>query len=282
MAPPPANLPLTQRLAALAQTLQFAWFIGHFILIAGTAKYTLAWITFHGYRSNIAYRFVFLSAVTTYGIVVYKTLRSRIKQRAGPISPLALAADENVQYLVLGLVWLFSPRYILATLPYSIYSFFHVATYARANLIPAISPPKAAPAAEAAPGAKSTSHPVAEMIGRFVKEYYDASMSVVATLEISLWLSLCLSALMFQRRSWILLPIYTGFLRARFSQSVHVQNSFAQLEVKLDNLMGNQGTPPAVRQAWDVIKNASRQFYLMTDLTRYVNGAGAAAPKKSS
>lgn len=105
-------------------------------------------------------------------------------------------------------------------------------------------------------------------------------MSVVATLEILLWLSLWFSALLFQRRSWILLPIYTAFLRARFTQSVHVQNSFAQLEVNIDNLMGNQGTPPAVRQAWDITKNTSRQFYAMTDLTHYVNGA--AAPKKSS
>lgn len=282
MAPPPANLPLGQRLLALAQTLQFAWFVGHFILIAATAKYTLAWITFKGYRSNIAYRFVFLAAVATYGIVVYKTLRARLKQRVAQISPLALAADENVQYLILGLVWFFSPRYILATLPYSIYSFFHVATYARANLIPTIFPPKAAPAADAAPGSKpaSASHPLADAIGRFVKEYYDASMSVVATLEILLWLSLWFSALLFQRRSWILLPIYTAFLRARFTQSVHVQNSFAQLEVNIDNLMGNQGTPPAVRQAWDITKNTSRQFYAMTDLTHYVNGA--AAPKKSS
>ncbi|KLU82310.1 hypothetical protein, variant [Magnaporthiopsis poae ATCC 64411] len=263
--------------------LTFRFNFSHSILIAATAKYTLAWIAFKGYRSNIAYRFVFLAAVATYGIVVYKTLRARLKQQRGAqTSPLALAADENVQYLILGLVWLFSPRYILATLPYSIYSFFHVATYARAALIPAISPPKAAPAADAAPGSKpaSASHPLSDAIGRFVKEYYDASMSVVATLEILLWSSLCFSALLFQRRSWILLPIYTAFLRARFTQSVHVQNSFAHLEAKIDNLMGNQGTPPAVRQAWDILKNTSRQFYVMTDLTRYVNGA--AAPKKSS
>ncbi|TLS27718.1 hypothetical protein PpBr36_01442 [Pyricularia pennisetigena] len=277
--PPPASLPLPQRLAALAQTLQFAWFVGHFVLIAATVKYSLSWIAMKGYRSNIAYRFIFLSAAVTYGIVVYKTLRARAKQRAPQISPLALAADENVQYLVLALIWLFSPRYILATLPYGIYSFFHVATYMRANLIPVVFPPKPA-AADSADG-KPAAHPIADMIGRFVKEYYDASMSVVASLEILLWGSVFLSALLFQRRSWILLPLYTAFLRARYSQSIHVQNSFAKLEANVENLLGNQGTPPAARQAWQAIKNGGRQFYLATDINRYIGGA-AAPPKKTS
>lgn len=62
-----------------------------------------------GYRSNISYRFIFLSAAVTYGIVVYKTLRARAKQRAPQISPLALAADENVQYLGMDLLFFAVP-----------------------------------------------------------------------------------------------------------------------------------------------------------------------------
>src|SRR3569833_1832937 len=86
----------------------------------------------------------------------------------------------------MALVWLFSPQYPLAMLPYGIYSVFHVATYTRANLIPTIIPPKPiAPAAGAYPNAKPqyTTHPVADAIGNFVKEYYDMSLSVVSSLE---------------------------------------------------------------------------------------------------
>lgn len=183
----------------------------------------------------------------------------------------------------MALVWLFSPQYPLAMLPYCIYSVFHVATYTRANLIPTIQPPKATPPpAGSSPNAKPlyAPNPIGDKIGAFVKEYYDASMSVVSGLEILLWIRLFLAALLFQRRSWILIAIYTLFLRARFAQSTHVQSSFAQLEARVDSLVGAQGTPPAAKQAWDTVKGGARSFHGLTDVSRYASGA--AAPKKTS
>lgn len=180
----------------------------------------------------------------------------------------------------MALVWLFMPQYPLAMIPYCIYSVFHVATYARSNLIPTIAPTK--PAAGASPAAKPqyTQHPIAEAIGNFVKEYYDMSMSVVSGLEILLWVRLLLSAVVFQRRSWILLGVYTVFLRARFAQSTHIQNSFSLLEARVDSMVGAQGTPPVARNVWEGVKGGARQFHQVTDVNRYVNGA--AAPKKTS
>ena len=182
----------------------------------------------------------------------------------------------------MALVWLVMPQYPLAMLPYSIYSVFHVATYTRANLIPTIIPPKViAPATS--PNAKPTysSHPLSDAIGGFVKSYYDMSMSVVSGLEILLWVRLLLSAILFQRRSWILIAVYTAFLRARFAQSSHVQNSFTQIEARVDNLVGAQGTPPQARQVWEGIKGGARQFHAATDVNKYVNGAAVPAKKTS-
>ncbi|CCF34217.1 endoplasmic reticulum protein [Colletotrichum higginsianum] len=105
-------------------------------------------------------------------------------------------------------------------------------------------------------------------------------MSVVSSLEISLWVRLLVSAITFQRRSWILIAIYTAFLRARFSQSTHVQNSLAVFESRVDSAVGNQGTPPAARQAWETVKGGARQFYAYTDPNRYIGGASV--PKKTS
>lgn len=50
--------------------------------------------------AQVSYRTAFIAAAVTYGIVVYKTMRARAKTgaRAAP-SPLALLADENIQYL---------------------------------------------------------------------------------------------------------------------------------------------------------------------------------------
>lgn len=229
--------------------------------------------------------------------MVYKTFKARAKSGratpAGAAGAVGLLTDENVQYLLMALVWLYSRQFILAMLPYTIYSVFHVATYTRTNLIPTLAPPKqVAPAPAAAAGASPTAsatsaakptyatHPVAESIGKFVKQYYDSSMSVVALLEIVLWGRLLLSAITFSKGSWILLAVYTAFLRARFAQSTHVQSTFGQIEARIDNLTGAQGMNPVVRQVWDTVKNGVRQVYAATDLQKYVGG-GAAAPRKT-
>ena len=167
-------------------------------------------------------------------------------------------------------------------LPFGVYSVFHVATYTRTNLLPTIQPPQQTAPAGQSPGGKPTfaPNPTADMIGKFVKEYYDASMGLVAILEIFLWVRILLSAILFTRGSWILIIIYTAFLRARFAQSSFVQAQFRQLEARIDSLVGGQSTPPAARQVWEGIKGASRSFHDATDVGHYVNGA--APPKKAS
>lgn len=181
----------------------------------------------------------------------------------------------------MAIVWLFAPQYPLAMLPFGIYSIFHVATYTRTNLLPTIQPPQVVTAAS--PGGKPVykANPTADMIGKFVKEYYDASMGLVAILEILLWGRLLLSAITFSRGSWILIVIYTAFLRARFAQSSFVQGQFGNLEARIDALVGAQSTPPVARQVWDKIKAFTRQFHDLSDIGKYVGGP-AAAPKKTS
>lgn len=288
MAPPPpsAALPLTQRLLALAQTLQFAWFVGHMTLLFCILRYSLSYITFNYYSgwARFSYRTAFISAAVTYGIVVYKAFRARARAVArggAPVSLSSIMTDENIreniQYLAMALVWLFSPQYPLAMLPFGVYSVFHVATYTRTNLIPTLQPP---PAAAASPNGKPKSNATADTIGKFVKEYYDASMGLVALLEILLWGRILLSAIVFARYSWILLTIYTAFLRARFAQSAFVRGQFSRLEARTDSLVGAQSTPPAARQVWESIKSAARTFHDATDLTRYISGP--APPKKAS
>ncbi|PVH93854.1 hypothetical protein DM02DRAFT_540650 [Periconia macrospinosa] len=272
--PPPATLPLGQRLAALAQTLQFAWFAGHVSLLLSALRYGLSYITFNTSSKMAAftYRVAFLSATVTYGIVVYKAYRARM--RAGKQSGvLSLLTDENVQYLIMALVWLFSRQIPAAILPFAVYSVFHVATYARSNLIPTLQP------ASSTPGAKPQSA-AAEFIGKFVKDYYDGSMTLVAVLEIVLWFRVLGSALLFQTGSWILLAVYTVFFRARYAQSPFVQGAITQLTARLDAQLANQSIPPAARQGWATFKNIVRQASDATDIRKYVGGQQS-APKKA-
>jgi len=275
--PPPASLPLGQRLAALAQTLQFAWFAGHVTLLLATLRYSLSYLTFNYYSrwASFTYRVAFLSACVTYGIVVYKAYRARMRagKQGGVV---ALAADENVQYLVMALIWLFSRQIPLAVLPFAVYSVFHVATYVRSNLLPTIQPPPATAA-----GSKPAASGASEAIGRFVKEYYDGSMTLVAMLEIALWFRVVGSALLFQKGSWVLLLVYTVFFRARVAQSGFVQEAISQLTARVDVQLANQSTPPAARQGWATFKNVVRQAADATDIRRYVGGQPGTAPKKA-
>ncbi|KAL8859247.1 MAG: hypothetical protein Q9178_004185 [Gyalolechia marmorata] len=283
--PPPASMPLQQRLLHLAQTLQFGWFVGHLTLLFCSLRYSLSYITFNYYSrwARFSYRTAFVAAAATYGIVVYKAYRARSRQgtRQQP-GALALLGDENVQYLLMALVWLFGRQIPLALLPFTVYSVFHVATYTRANLIPTFQPPQQSPAGGASPGGRpaTKSSPLADTIGRFVKEYYDASMTLVASLEIFLWFRVLGSAIIFTKGSWILLAIYTVFVRARYSQSSFVQGAIGQGVARVDALVANQSTPPAGRQAWETVKGLGRQATDATDINRYVGSKGQ-APKKA-
>ena len=193
----------------------------------------------------------------------------------------SLLKPSTDKITVMALIWLYSYQIPLALLPYAVYSVFHVATYTRTNLIPTITPLQGA-AATATPdknGAKPSSSPLADNIGRFVKQYYDASMTLVAGLEITLWLRLLLSAFSFAKGTWVLLLVYTVFFRSRYSQSAFVQGAFHGVAARIDALVANQSTPPQARQAWRGTKGLVRQATELTDLRRYTGASST--PKKA-
>lgn len=181
----------------------------------------------------------------------------------------------------MALVWLYSRQIILALLPFSVYSVFHVATYSRMYLIPTLQPPAQGTSGGASPSSPSSKpagkqSALAETIGRFIKQYYDASMGVVASLEILLLLRLVLSAVTFSKGSWVLLVIYLAFFRARYAQSSFVQQAVRQLTARADASVSHQGTPPQLRQGWEALKGVVRQGYEATDIGRYISGPTAA------
>ncbi|RPA73826.1 hypothetical protein BJ508DRAFT_215920 [Ascobolus immersus RN42] len=273
MAPPAVNhqQPLQQRVLAIAQTLQFGWFIGHLLFLLSTLRYTFAAIKFNtsSTGARFSYRLAFISAAVTYGIVVFKAYKARAARGTG-LQPQALLADENVQYLILALVWLFSKPIFYALLPYAVYSTFHFLTYLRTNLLPALMPPP--PAAAAAAGAvpadgslrKGPQPPLAEAIGRFVKQNYDASMHLVSRLELALWARVFFGTLIFSN-SWILLVVYSVFVRVRYAQSQFMRSAVAYMERFFDGLLADQRVPAGVRNGWGAFKGVIRTVGDKTD-----------------
>jgi hypothetical protein len=163
--------------------------------------------------------------------------------------------------LAMALIWLWSRQIPLAVLPFAVYSIFHVATYTRSNLLPTLQPQPAVAAGE-----KPKSSGLADTIGNFVKNYYDSSMTLVAILEIALW---------------ILIAVYTVFLRARFHQSTFVQSAVNQLGARGDAIATRQDLPPAVRQAWGGLKSGIKQAADLTDINRYAGAQQQGVPKKT-
>ena len=180
----------------------------------------------------------------------------------------------------MALIWLFSRQVPIALLPFAVFSIFHVATYSRSVLIPTFMPPTQSNGVAGAP-VKSSS-PLAETIGKFIKEYYDTSMGLVALLEVVTWFRLLIPFLSFTRGAIFLFLAYTAFLRARYAQSGFVQNAVSNLTARVDAMVANQGTPPVARQAWGTFKGVMRQAADVTDVSRYIGGAGVGTgPKKA-
>lgn len=274
MAPPP-EVPLPQRLMALAQTLQFGWFVGHFTLLLTTFRYALAAIKFSTNTrvASACYRLGFLSAAVTYGIVVYKAYRPRVRNGqlpGGQAGVMKVLADENVQYLFMALIWLYSKPIFYALLPFAVYSTFHFLTYLRTNILPTILPPPASPTS---PGGSKPQSALSESIAKFVKNNYDYSMHLVANLELFLWARIFCGAIIF-RNSWILLAIYTIFLRTRYSQSPFVRDALKGIEVRGNALAADNNIPDGVKSAWNTMKSAVRSFGEFTDLGKYLGGTG--------
>ena len=107
-------------------------------------------------------------------------------------------------------------------------------------------------------------------------------MMLVAGLEIALWIRLLLSAITFSKGSWILLGVYTVFLRARFHQSQFVQSAFSQGAARVDQHVQSPNIPPAVRQGWEGAKGAARKGVDATDVRKYAGGASAANVQKKA
>jgi hypothetical protein len=166
----------------------------------------------------------------------------------------------------MALVWLYSKAVFVALFPFAVYSTFHFLTYLRSNLIPVVFPP----AAGAPPPA------ISETLSKFIKNNYDASMYLVANLEILLWVRVFLYCFVF-KNSWILLFIYTLFLRARYSQSVFVRDALKAIEQKGDALIVDARVPDGGRSAWNVGKVCVKRFGEVTDFGKMI---GAIPVKK--
>ncbi|KAH0534060.1 hypothetical protein FGG08_007339 [Glutinoglossum americanum] len=194
---------------------------------------------------------VFLGVLLSYSIVVYKGYVAR-KRKQEAVGLRVMLQNEDMQYL-----------YLISALRYGT---------ATGN----------AEITTSDPGTKAASETLKSAIGKAVRNSYDTSMTVVSLVELGAWFHILISVLFSQKDSWILLCLYSVFLRARFEQGTFVAAAIRVLTRKLDSLFGSASMPAGVNGAWNSVKDIMRQAVEITDLNGYTTVAHSSGGHKGT
>jgi len=226
----------------MATTQHYLWASGHFLLLASSLRYFVAWVTFKSV-SSWWYKASFTGAIISYAIVCQKSLGSP-QPNAAWLKRAML--DENVQYFLLAFFWWTSKPITIALLPYAIFSLFHALTFLRTTLMPQFLPP----GPPTTSGGPPQPHPIAKKLQVWVKSNYDTAMKVVAYAELVIFVRVILGAITL--RNSLLSPlIYAHFLRQRYFQSAFTREALAATNARVDKFIRQPGRPPALVNAWD-------------------------------
>ncbi|KAJ7900116.1 hypothetical protein B0H14DRAFT_2429492 [Mycena olivaceomarginata] len=229
----------------MATTQHYLWASGHFLLLAASLRYFLAWVMFKSV-SAWWYKASFTGALVSYAIVCQKSLGTP-QPNAAFVRRAIL--DENVQYFVLAFFWWSSKPIAITLLPYAIFSLFHALTFTRTTLMPQF----LAPGPPASAGGPPTPHPLAKRLQAWVKANYDSAMKVVAYTELIIFARVLLGAITFQNS--LLSPIiYVHFLRQRYYQSAFTREAIGGTTARIDAFVRKPGNPPVLIQVWDKVQ----------------------------
>ncbi|KAG8851312.1 hypothetical protein FRB96_009377 [Tulasnella sp. 330] len=257
----------------------YAWAGGHFLLLAASLRYLLAWITFKSVAYAFWYKLAFSGALASYAIVVYKSLGTPQPNMAYLRKA---TADENFQYFVLALYWFFSKPMALALVPYATFSLFHVLTFTRTNLIPRVLP--ATPAAGQSD--RTAQHPIAKTLHAWVKANYDPAMRSVAWAELLILARVILGAVIgiipylnrLPIRNSLLAPLlFAHFLRLRYFHSAFTRQVIQSSDAIITKNASAPGTNPSIKKAIDVGRTLIVRW-CSTSMVPQANGAAGAAP----
>ncbi|CEI92931.1 hypothetical protein RMCBS344292_07176 [Rhizopus microsporus] len=141
------------------KSLHFAWFVGHGLIILSCLISILL------YPFSIFYRFAYISVILTYSIVLYNSYKPL--QQGLPIKRMLL--DENTQYFIISVYFLFTKKRLATLPPFIIYSSFHILEYAETELIPTLFPEQTQ---------------LQTRINAFRTKYYEQAMDLTSRYEV--------------------------------------------------------------------------------------------------
>ncbi|GAA6033397.1 hypothetical protein JCM8097_006731 [Rhodosporidiobolus ruineniae] len=250
----------------------YAWAAGHALVLLGSVYTLLGLVTFSArYKS---YYLAYAGALTSWGIVVYKSLGTPQPSRAYVQRALL---DENVQYLLLALYWFLQKPIYVTLVPFATFSLFHTLTFLRTSVLPK------APAAPAGAAKNATQPPAAgaaklsKQIQVWVKAHYEQAMLFVAFVEVLLVFGrLLLGAITFQNS--LLSPlIFAHFLRLRFYLSPPTRQAFSYVNAQIDHhVVANPKVPAGVKKGVKVGRDLIARYSETIISVQQPGAAGAA------
>lgn len=231
---PAAKPAIKPDLLATVQTLQFAWFVGHATTLLSLVFFFLSYVRVFPLSYMLWYKTALAGVVESFGVLLYQSV-----SKSG-FSVTQLLRDDNVQYLALALVlFVYSPYVALSLATFFVFSVFHVLSYVKHNLFPALD-------------IKDT-HPASVRIGEFIAANNTNSIALASLLEVYTALWMFLRVVTFRLVSLIPFLAYAVFLKLRFEKSQFTRNAFKSVEVRVDDLVNTIGQP-VLKDAWVTVK----------------------------
>ncbi|KAI8646760.1 hypothetical protein BD408DRAFT_409688 [Parasitella parasitica] len=220
------------------KSLHFGWFVGHALAVSSSSIFAVSNLFFH--PLGFFYRAAYIGIVASYGIVLWNSYKPLTNNE---IDCKRVLLDENTQYLIVAVFFLFSTRIAVTLVPFFIYSVFHVLEFVNADLIPNLAPHQAK---------------LQSTINDIAAKHHDTSMALAAKVEVcGVMTRLVLGLFVFQS-SILSVLVYTQFLRMRYFMSGYTREFLTQLGTKADKALtpptAHPKIPPAVINAYATIK----------------------------
>ncbi|KAK0535483.1 Transmembrane nucleoporin [Tilletia horrida] len=244
-----------------AQLIHLTWGGAHALVAICGIRYVLGRLLLSSDPLVRYYRLAYAAAVVSYGLVTYRAFANQPYTRATLQRALM---DENVQYVLMALIWLWVKPIWPTLLPYITFSAFHFVSFLGSTIIPLVAPPpqpasKRASGAGAPPPAQSPAQGIYKAINRFTKTYYESAMVFVAYAEVFILVRVLVGAIIFQN-SWLLPLAYAHFLRLRFYMSTFTRASIQRCKAELDAYTQHQACPEAVRKVYLLLTDVIARY----------------------
>lgn len=238
-------------LSATVKTLQFAWYVGHVVTTLSTVFFFLTYMKVFPKLYKFWYKLALLGVIESFGVLIYQLVKKN------GVNVKVLVKEDNVQYLILALALFVNSPYVLLTLgSFFLFSTFHVLSYTKHYLLPALN--------------VLETHPLLVKIGDFVTANNNKSIQLASVLEVYTLFWLFVRVITFRKTSLVPFVVYLVFIKLRFEKSAFTRNAFKSVEIKVEDVVNRSGQP-AAKDAWLKVKGVFAKIggvHILNDYTK--------------